>query len=179
LDSDGFGVHDVRDLIAEGWQITGEDLGVLSPYLTAHIQRFGVYATDEVALTPDAYNAPRCRTGRAGGVAGRHRRRLNRALAATWGGPDEGAGRVGHVRAVFADVGVESLERVPVLIYREVGIDQRQDEPLRQNRIGRSGVGIVRRSRAAMVAEAQPSAAVVIEASRSSDIAVPRLSLRA
>jgi hypothetical protein len=31
-----------------------EDLAVLSPYLTAHIQRFGVYATDEVAL---AYNA--------------------------------------------------------------------------------------------------------------------------
>jgi hypothetical protein len=30
---------------------------VLSPYLTAHIQRFGVYATDEVDLAPDAYNA--------------------------------------------------------------------------------------------------------------------------
>jgi len=47
----------IRDLIVEGWQITGEDLAALSPYLTAHIQRVGVYATDEVALAPDAYNA--------------------------------------------------------------------------------------------------------------------------
>ncbi|MEV6597948.1 hypothetical protein AB0M36_13870 [Actinoplanes sp. NPDC051346] len=47
----------IRELIAEGWQITGEDLAVLSPHLTANIQRFGVYATDEVALAPDAYNA--------------------------------------------------------------------------------------------------------------------------
>lgn len=47
----------IRDLIAEGWEITAEDLAVLSPYLTAHIQRFGVYATDEVDLAPDAYNA--------------------------------------------------------------------------------------------------------------------------
>ena len=30
---------------------------MLSPYLTARIQRFGVYATDEVALTPEAYDA--------------------------------------------------------------------------------------------------------------------------
>jgi len=30
---------------------------VLSPYLTARIQRFGVYATDEITLTPDAYDA--------------------------------------------------------------------------------------------------------------------------
>jgi hypothetical protein len=29
----------------------------LSPNLTARIQRFGVYATDEIALTPDAYDA--------------------------------------------------------------------------------------------------------------------------
>ena len=27
------------------------------PYLTARIQRFGVYATDEITLTPDAYDA--------------------------------------------------------------------------------------------------------------------------
>lgn len=47
----------IRELIAEGWHITAEDLAVLSPCLTAHIQRFGVYATDEVALAPDAYNA--------------------------------------------------------------------------------------------------------------------------
>ncbi|MEO3928875.1 hypothetical protein ABGB07_34220 [Micromonosporaceae bacterium B7E4] len=31
---------------------------MLSPYLTAHIQRFGVYATEEeVTLAPDAYDA--------------------------------------------------------------------------------------------------------------------------
>ncbi len=47
----------VRELIAEGWTITFEDLAVLSPYLTARIQRFGVYATDEITLTPDAYDA--------------------------------------------------------------------------------------------------------------------------
>jgi TnpA family transposase len=47
----------LRDLIAEGWTITAEDLAVLSPYLTARIQRFGVYATDEIALKPDAYDA--------------------------------------------------------------------------------------------------------------------------
>ncbi len=47
----------LRELIAEGWTITGEDLAVLSPYLTAHIQRFGVYATDEITRTPDAYDA--------------------------------------------------------------------------------------------------------------------------
>ena len=53
------GPHDgrLRDLIAEGWTITTADLAVLSPYLTARIQRFGVYATDEIALTPDAYDA--------------------------------------------------------------------------------------------------------------------------
>ena len=42
----------VRELIADGWSITLEDLAVLSPYLTARIQRFGVYATDEITLTP-------------------------------------------------------------------------------------------------------------------------------
>ena len=47
----------LRDLIAEGWTITAADLAVLSPYLTARIQRFGVYATDEITLTPDAYDA--------------------------------------------------------------------------------------------------------------------------
>ncbi|MFC0532338.1 hypothetical protein [Phytohabitans kaempferiae] len=43
--------------VGVGGLMTGEDLAVLSPYLTARIQRFGVYATDEVALTPDAYDA--------------------------------------------------------------------------------------------------------------------------
>jgi hypothetical protein len=47
----------IRQLVAEGWTITAEDLAVLSPYLTAHIQRFGIYAIDEVVLTPDAYDA--------------------------------------------------------------------------------------------------------------------------
>jgi TnpA family transposase len=47
----------VRELIAEGWTVTFADLTVLSPYLTARIQRFGVYATDEITLTPDAYDA--------------------------------------------------------------------------------------------------------------------------
>jgi TnpA family transposase len=47
----------VRELIAEGWTVTFADLAVLSPYLTARIQRFGVYATDEITLTPDAYDA--------------------------------------------------------------------------------------------------------------------------
>lgn len=47
----------LRDLIAESRTITAGDLAVLSPYLTARIQRFGVYATDEIALTPDAYDA--------------------------------------------------------------------------------------------------------------------------
>jgi TnpA family transposase len=46
----------LRELITEGWVVTPEDLAVLSPYLTARIQRFGVYATDEVALTPEAYD---------------------------------------------------------------------------------------------------------------------------
>lgn len=47
----------IRERIAEGWQITPEDLAVLSPYVTARIQRFGVYATDEIALTPEPFNA--------------------------------------------------------------------------------------------------------------------------
>jgi TnpA family transposase len=47
----------LRELIAEGWTITTEDLALLSPYLTSRIQRFGVYATDEITLTPDAYDA--------------------------------------------------------------------------------------------------------------------------
>ncbi len=47
----------IRELIAEGWRVTPEDLAVLSPYVTARIQRFGVYATDEIALTPEPFNA--------------------------------------------------------------------------------------------------------------------------
>ncbi|MGH3826352.1 MAG: transposase [Pseudonocardiaceae bacterium] len=47
----------IRELISEGWEITAEDLAVLSPYLTARIQRFGVYATDEITLTPEPFDA--------------------------------------------------------------------------------------------------------------------------
>ncbi len=47
----------LRELIAEGWTVTAEDLAVLSPYLTSRIQRFGVYATDELALTPEPFDA--------------------------------------------------------------------------------------------------------------------------
>ena len=35
----------IRQLVAEGWQVTAEDLAQLSPYLTSHILRFGAYAT--------------------------------------------------------------------------------------------------------------------------------------
>jgi hypothetical protein len=43
----------IRQLVAEGWQVTAEDLAQLSPYLTSHILRFGAYATDELHIPPD------------------------------------------------------------------------------------------------------------------------------
>jgi hypothetical protein len=46
----------VRELQAEGWQITGEDLASISPYLTDHIMRFGAYATTELTVRPDAFD---------------------------------------------------------------------------------------------------------------------------
>ncbi|GAA3428763.1 Tn3 family transposase [Streptosporangium nondiastaticum] len=46
----------VRTLIAEGWPITAEELGAISPYLRAHISRFGAYATDEMGVEPEAFN---------------------------------------------------------------------------------------------------------------------------
>lgn len=46
----------VRQLVAEGWQVTAEDLAQLSPYLTSHILRFGAYATDELNIPPDAFD---------------------------------------------------------------------------------------------------------------------------
>jgi TnpA family transposase len=46
----------VRQLVAEGWTITADQLGALSPYLRSHITRFGAYATDELALIPAAFN---------------------------------------------------------------------------------------------------------------------------
>ena len=36
----------IRQLVAEGWQVTADDLAQLSPYLTSHILRFGAYATE-------------------------------------------------------------------------------------------------------------------------------------
>jgi hypothetical protein len=46
----------VRELQAEGWQITGEDLAAMSPYLTDHIMRFGTYAITELTVCPDAFD---------------------------------------------------------------------------------------------------------------------------
>ncbi len=47
----------LRQLAGEGWEITPDDLAVLSPYLTMRINRFGVYATDEISVTPEQYDA--------------------------------------------------------------------------------------------------------------------------
>ena len=47
----------VEDVPGEGVAAFPADLAVLSPYVTARIQRFGVYATDEIALTPEPFNA--------------------------------------------------------------------------------------------------------------------------
>ena len=51
--------HDDRDPRTDRrrLEITAEPRRVLSPYVTARIQRFGVYATDEIALTPEPFNA--------------------------------------------------------------------------------------------------------------------------
>jgi TnpA family transposase len=46
----------VRQLVAEGWTVTAAELGAISPYLRAHIRRFGAYATDEIAEQPAAFN---------------------------------------------------------------------------------------------------------------------------
>ena len=46
----------VRGPVAEGWTITADQLGALSPYLRAHINRFGAYATDELTHQPGAFN---------------------------------------------------------------------------------------------------------------------------
>jgi TnpA family transposase len=46
----------VRQLVAEGWTITAAELAALSPYLRAHISRFGAYSTDELAHRPPAFN---------------------------------------------------------------------------------------------------------------------------
>ncbi len=46
----------VRKLVAEGWLITAEQLGAMSPYLRAHISRFGTWATDDLGRHPEAFN---------------------------------------------------------------------------------------------------------------------------
>ena len=46
----------VRKLAAEGWLITADQLGAMSPYLRAHISRFGAYATDDLTRRPEAFN---------------------------------------------------------------------------------------------------------------------------
>ncbi len=46
----------VRGLVAEGWTITAGQLSTLSPYVRAHISRFGSYATDELGHRPEAFN---------------------------------------------------------------------------------------------------------------------------
>lgn len=46
----------IRQLIAEGWQVTVEDLAQLSPYLVGHIRRFGAYATDELHIPPEVFD---------------------------------------------------------------------------------------------------------------------------
>ena len=42
----------VRDLIAEGYPVTREDLATLSPYQTRHIKRFGDYTFTTTAPEP-------------------------------------------------------------------------------------------------------------------------------
>jgi hypothetical protein len=46
----------VRQLQAEGWEIDPLDLAEISPYLTEHINRFGVYSTHEIGITPEDYD---------------------------------------------------------------------------------------------------------------------------
>jgi hypothetical protein len=43
-------------LVAEGWLITAEQLGAMSPYLRRHVSRFGAYATVDLERRPEAFN---------------------------------------------------------------------------------------------------------------------------
>ncbi|WP_426368571.1 Tn3 family transposase [Streptomyces sp. E-08] len=43
-------------LVEEGREIDPEDLAHSSPYLTAHINRFGEYSTHELGIQPEAYD---------------------------------------------------------------------------------------------------------------------------
>ncbi len=44
----------IKSLIRSGWKITPEDVAALSPYVTAHVKRFGDYLIDVEAL-PEPY----------------------------------------------------------------------------------------------------------------------------
>lgn len=46
----------IRHLQADGWPVTTDDVAVISPYLTETIKRFGDYPTDELAVSPDAFD---------------------------------------------------------------------------------------------------------------------------
>ena len=46
----------IRDLQREGHTISIQDLADISPYLTEPIKRFGEYPTDELHITPDAFD---------------------------------------------------------------------------------------------------------------------------
>lgn len=46
----------MRQLLEEGWEIDPEDPAHISPYLTAHVNRFGEYSTHELGIQPDAYD---------------------------------------------------------------------------------------------------------------------------
>ncbi|MES5824202.1 Tn3 family transposase [Streptomyces sp. RG80] len=48
----------LRQLAAEGWEIKPEDLAAPAPYQTMRINRFGVYATDKITITPDRNGSP-------------------------------------------------------------------------------------------------------------------------
>src|SRR4029450_10453642 len=76
----------IRQLVAEGWQVTAEDLAQLSPYLTSHILRFGAYATDELHIPPDVFDPALVRDLRrldaAASAAGPSRRAMPAGLIA-------------------------------------------------------------------------------------------------
>ena len=37
-------------------EVSAEDIAQLSPYITEHISRFGLYATDVLRIRPDAFD---------------------------------------------------------------------------------------------------------------------------
>jgi hypothetical protein len=61
----------IRQLVAEGWQVTAEDLAQLSPYLTSQILRLGAYATDELHIPPAVFDPRWTRSTLAANSRGR------------------------------------------------------------------------------------------------------------